>query len=87
MDKVNGVTSSSRIKNQFHESIKWVQWLIFEVPQAILDELEKPEFLEMEGNNTTFMHVKMDATSPNITKLNSQRTQISKFVSESMFPC
>lgn len=41
VDEVNGVTSSSRIKNQFRESIKWVQWLMFEEPQAVLDELRK----------------------------------------------
>jgi hypothetical protein len=39
VDEVNGVTSSSKIKNQFRESIKWVQWLMFEEPQAVLDEL------------------------------------------------
>ena len=41
VDEVNGVTSSSRIKNQFRESIKWVRWLMFEEPQAVLDELRK----------------------------------------------
>lgn len=41
VDEVNGVTSSSRIKIQFRESIKWVQLLMFEEPQAVLDELRK----------------------------------------------
>ena len=42
----------------------------------------KFDFVEMEGNNTVFMSIRMDETFPDITDLISQSMQISKSMSE-----